>query len=176
MTAIAMIIAPEEFQDKEYSIPKQIFKDEGFSVATFSTRRGEVTGTNNATADADQSLEEMDPSLFQAVFLVGGNGARIFFDDKILHDHLRTFAGSGKVTAAICISPNTLANAGLLEGRQATCVPDEEIIENLASKGAKYTGLAVTIDLPIVTASGPAAAGECAREIVNILKDSEEKK
>ena len=88
---------------------------------------------------------------------------------------LQAFAARDKLVAAICVSPNTLANAGLLQGKQATVWEDEELIQNLKDKGANYTGLNVTIDGRIVTANGPHAAKEFGREIVELLKELKDK-
>jgi len=170
MPKILMIIAPENFRDEEYFEPKKIFEEEGFSVATASTKTGEIKGMLGGIAKADLMIEDARAEEYDAVLVVGGRGASVFFNDKKLHSLLQSFYKQGKLTTAICVSPTTLANAGLLEGKRATVWADEELIEKLRDRGAKYTGLAITIDGQIVTANGPKAAKEFGREIVNILK------
>lgn len=168
-----MIIAPEGFRDEEYLEPKEIFEQAGFSVATASTRTGEIKGSRGCSATAGISLDQASEEGFDAVVLVGGAGATVYFENSQVHSLLREFHKKGKVVAAICISPLTLANAGLLEGRKATVWEDDDIIAEIKGKGANYTGLAVTIDSRIVTASGPQAAKEFANEIVELLKEGE---
>ena len=171
MASILMIIAPENFRDEEYFEPKKVFEKAGFTVATASSVPGESKGSRGGTANAELSTHDIDPGKHAAVVLVGGNGAREYFEDEDVHEILRRFHDQGKPTAAICISPNTLANAGLLEGKRATAWNDEEIVSNIKEHGGKYTGLAVTVDGFIVTANGPEAASEFAREIVELIKE-----
>ena len=168
---ILMVIAPENFQDEEYFQPKEVFEDAGFSVTTASVRAGKIKGSRGGLATADLGIQMVDPVDYEAVVLVGGTGARVYFEDEKVHALLKQFVQEEKLTSAICISPNTLANAGLLEGKQATVWKDDEVIANLLSRGARYTGLNVTIDGKIVTANGPHAAKEFAHEIVELLKE-----
>jgi len=173
VTTILMIIAPENFRDEEYFEPKQLFEQAGFAVTTASTRAGKIKGSQGGVATADFGIQMIDPKDYEAVVLVGGSGAREFFENEKLHSLLQEFYEGGKLTTAICVSPNTLANAGLLEGKQATIWKEEELIANLQAKGGNYTGLAVTIDGNIVTANGPQAAKEFAQEIIELLKEDQ---
>jgi len=171
MAKILMIIAPENFRDEEYFEPKKVFEDEGFSVTTASKITGEIKGMLGKTAVSDLALQMVDPEEYDAAVLVGGIGAKEYFEDEYVHSLLRKFSeNSSKIVGAICISPNTLANAGLLEGRKATVWNDDELIANLKEKGANYTSLDITIDGNIITASGPKAAKEFGREMVNLIK------
>jgi protease I len=89
---------------------------------------------------------------------VGGAGARVFFDDHDAHRLARNQAGSGRVLAAICVGPSTLAHAGLLDGVRATAFPSQA--GDLREHGAVWTDEAVVTDGRIVTANGPEAAEE----------------
>mgnify|MGYP001582555008 CR=1 FL=1 len=174
MVSILMIIAPENFRDEEYFEPKKIFEENGFSVTTASSRTGKAFGMLGGTEKIKIRIDEVSPGEYDAVVLVGGGGASIFFEDKALHALLQSFYDKGKLVAAICVSPTTLANARLLEGKQATVWKDEKLIQNLKNKGAHYTALAVTVDGRIITASGPAAAKEFGAEIASFLKEKVE--
>ncbi len=165
-----MIIAPENFRDEEYFEPKKVFQDEGFEVVTASRRSGEVKGMLGKKAVAGMRLADARPEDFDAVVLVGGSGASAYFEDEYVHSLLRRFVEAGKVTGAICISPNTLANAGLLEGKNATVYGDDESIANLKEHGCNYTGLDITIDGNIITASGPKEAKEFGKELAGMVK------
>ena len=78
------------------------------------------------------------------------------------------FYNAGKITAAICIAPVILANAGLLNGKKATSFPSEE--NALEDKGAAFTGNPVEADGLIVTAEGPKAARDFGKKIAQLLK------
>lgn len=172
MVSVLMIIAPENFRDEEYFEPKKIFEESGFSVTTASSRTGKAFGMLGGTEKIKFRIDEISPQEYDAVVLVGGSGASVFFDDKVLHSLLQKFHDLGKLVCAICVSPTTLANAGLLEGKQATVWKDDKLIQNLKDKGAHYTGLAVTIDGKIITGSGPEAAKEFGKEIAGFLNEN----
>lgn len=63
-----------------------------------------------------------------------------------------------------------LENAGILQGKKATCFSSEA--GNLQSKGADYTGTAVAVDGKIVTVDGPGAAEEFGKQIIELLRNS----
>ncbi len=166
---ILMIIAPENFRDEEYLKPKKIFEANGFEVDTASTRTGKAVGMLGTEVEVNKIVYELSPDEYDAVVLVGGIGAQVFFEDEKIHEFLRTAYEEGKIVAAICISPVTLAKAGLLKGKRATVWPSEA--EVLKKYGAKYTGNAVEVDGNIVTANGPEAAEQFGETIVKLLTE-----
>jgi len=168
-----MIIAPD-FADDEYFEPKKLFEEEGFSITTASTRTQEIRGSGGGIAVSDLVIQMVDPREYDAVLLIGGKGAPVFFEDKKTHDLLRGFCDEGKLVAALSNSPVTLANAGLLKGKKATVSEDEKLVNNLKANEADYTSLAITIDSNVITAQGLHSARECSQEMVTILKNGEE--
>lgn len=124
-------------------------------------------GMFGGTVKPDTTLEDVDVSRFDALVFVGGSGAKIYFDDPTAHRLAREAYENGRVVAAICIAPSTLANAGLLGGKKATCFPSES--QNLREKGAVYTGKPVEQDGRIVTADGPGSAREFGRVIARVV-------
>lgn len=170
MTKILMIIAPEDFRDEEYFQPKEIFEAEGYKVVTASKRTGPIKGMLGGVATSDLALQMVDASEYDCVVLVGGTGAMQYFEDEFVHSLLKKFIELEKVLAAICVSPNILANAGLLTGRNATVFGDDELIANLKAKGVNYTSLDITVDGKIITANGPKVAREFGKNIVSVIK------
>lgn len=164
-----MVIAPEAFRDEEYQQPREEFRKAGFEVVTASTMEGEAVGMFGGTAIAEKTLDQVDAAEFDAVVFIGGSGASIYFEDPSAHKLARDAVDHGKLLAAICISPTTLANAGVLEGKKATVWKDEKLIDILKSKGATYTGADVERDGNIITGSGPDAASKFGQEIVKAL-------
>ena len=112
-------------------------------------------------------LSDVSAEDFDAVVFVGGSGASVYFDDPTAHALARAAADGRKVLAAICIAPSTLANAGLLAGKRATCWSSEAA--NLKAKGAHYTGSPVERDGLIITGQGPQAARQFASALVDAL-------
>lgn len=156
MPRALMVIAPDTFRDEEYARPKDVLSSQGADVVTASTRTGECTGKLGMTAVAELGLADCSAADYDATVFVGGAGSEIFFDDPDAHRLAREASEAGRVLAAICIAPSTLARAGLLAGRRATAFPTQRA--DLETYGAVWTGDPVTVDGLIITANGPEAA------------------
>jgi len=115
----------------------------------------------------DKNFYDVDTKDYDAVVFVGGTGSSAYFNNQKALDLAKQFYDSGKVTAAICIAPTILANAGVLSGKKATAFPSER--SNVNAVGT-YTGSSVEVDGKIVTGSGPEAAVEFGKKIVETLK------
>ena len=165
---ILMVIAPSNFRDEELFHPKKVLEKKGFEVKIASSKSGEIKGVMGGTAVPDFKLEEVRAEDFDAVVFIGGGGASVYFNDATAQNLAKDAFSLGKIVAAICIAPSTLANAGLLEGKNATSYSSEQ--GNLEAKGAVYSGANVTIDGKIITANGPAAAKEFGEKIAEALR------
>jgi protease I len=169
MVRIAMIIAPSDFRDEEYEVPKQTFESEDIEVNTFTKGVYEARGALGSVVHVDGMLEpSFSPEVFDAVVFVGGAGARVYFNDTQVLDIVRNAFNQGKIVAAICIAPSILANAGVLQGKKATSYTSEQ--SNLEERGAIVVQKDVVVDGLIVTANGPSAAGVFAKEIIALCK------
>jgi protease I len=164
---VLLIIAPSNFRDEELFDTKAELEKAGAATVIASRQTGTITGMLGGKANATLSLSSVKASDFDAVVFIGGSGASAYFNDSTAQKIAKDAAAQGKVLAAICIAPSILANAGLLQGKNATAFSSES--GNLQSKGANYTGSAVTVDGKIITANGPAAAKQFGKEIVKAL-------
>ncbi len=164
---VLLIIAPSNFRDEELFDTKAELEKAGATTIIASRQTGTITGMLGGTAKATLSLSAVKASDFDAVVFIGGGGASAYFNDSTAQKIAKDAAAQGKVLAAICIAPSILANAGLLQGKNATAFSSES--GNLEANGANYTGQAVTVDGKIITANGPAAAKQFGKEIVKAL-------
>jgi protease I len=164
---VIIIVAPTQFRDPEYFIPKQILEDAGAYVATASTQIGQISGIEGRIANVDMLVSDVAPLSYDACLFVGGAGASIYFDDPVAQNIPLLMDGQGKLITAICIAPTTLARAGLLKGKRATSFPSAK--QDLIMGGAKFTGADVEQDGNIITANGPAAAKAFGEAIVRAL-------
>jgi protease I len=169
MKTVLMVIAPEEFQDKEYEIPYKVLEENGIEVITASKNAGICHSSLGKDIEADLGIDEVGVGEFDAIVLVGGSGARVYLEDEILHDIIRGFEEEDKIVAAICIAPAILAKSGVLEGKNATVFPKHA--HYLEENGANYTKKNVEIDGNIITANGPQAAKEFGEAISNKLRE-----
>lgn len=169
MKTVLMVIAPKDFQDKEYKIPKKVLEENGIEVITTSKEAGMCVGSLGDEVEADLGIDDVGVSEFEAIILVGGSGAKVYLEDEVLHDIIRGFFKENKIVAGICIAPAILAKSGVLEDKKATVYPKHShyLIENKA----QYTGKNVEIDGNIITANGPDAANEFGEAMVARLEE-----
>ena len=166
-----MVVAPKDFRDEEFMIPKQVFESSGFEVTVASKGVKRAIGMFGATAEVDKDIVEVDAADYDVIVFVGGSGSSIYYEDKITLELAKFFYESSKISAAICIAPGILAKAGILNGKKATIWDsgDRNFIKILEENGAEYTGENVEQDGKIVTANGPQAAKEFAEKILEIM-------
>jgi len=175
MAKILMVIAPENFRDEEFLVPKEYLEQKGHAVAVASSRKGECRGMLGARAKADYGLEEVRAQDYDVVIFVGGSGTPLIRRENAAIVLAKNAAAQGKIVAAICWAPTILAKAGLLKGKKATLWvgPDSEFgmtsADYLKSQGANVVKQPVVVDGKIVTAEGPHAARKFAEEIEKLL-------
>jgi len=153
---VLMVIAHTNFRDEEYAEPRAVLEEQGAAVTVASSAPGPCTGMLGARAQPDLLLEHAKAADYDAVLFIGGSGASEYWDDPRAHALAREAAALDRVVGAICIAPVTLAKAGLLRGRRATCYPSEA--GQLQAHGARHTGAGVERDGNLVTADGPRSA------------------
>ena len=165
---ILIVIAPEGFQEKEYSDTRNALENAGVLVLVASLKKGEAIGARGKKAKVDFSAGEIRPEDYDGVAFIGGQGMVGLANEPEFINLAKKFYEADKIMAAICIAPVILANAGILKNKKATvCGGAEEEIEK---GGGIYTGRSVEIDGRIITANGPASASEFGEAIVKMLK------
>jgi protease I len=164
---VVMIIAHQGFRDEELQEPRKLLEEQGAKVAVASSSMEPAEGMLGARVLPDVLVEDVRVTDFDAVVFVGGKGATEYWNDRQAHRIAREALQNGKVVAAICLAPVTLANAGVLKGKKATVWESES--SKLQAQGAHYTGAAVEIDGPIITGNGPEAAKEFGEAIAAAL-------
>ena len=155
---------------------------EGLTVVDIARRAGieitmisitgnkEVTSSHKVTFLADACKDNVDYTALDGIVLPGGMpGTLNLGADDTVNRVICEFAAEGKLVAAICAAPSVLGQAGLLEGRHATCHPGFE--EKLT--GADTTEEEVCCDGNIITSRGMGTAIPFALEIVRYFADDE---
>lgn len=165
---ILMIIAPKDFQDQEFSKPKQMLEAEGAKIVVASSTLKTATGIHGMKVKPDLTLKEAKATDYDAVIFVGGSGATIYADDPQALSLAIEAQKHGKIVGAICVAPVILAKAGVLEGKKATVSVFGK--NDLMKAKATYTGKNVEVDGKIVTGKGPAAAEEFGKAILEALQ------
>ena len=143
----------------------------GIEIDTISiTGADEVTSSHKVTFKTDTTKEEADFSQYDGIVLPGGMpGTTNLGADETVNKVIKEFAAQGKLVAAICAAPSVLGQAGLLEGKKATCFPGFE--DKLT--GAEFTEDKVAVAGNIITSRGMGTTIPFALEIVKYLIDEE---
>jgi len=170
--SILIILAPENFRDEEFFEPKRVLEKEGFEITIASKGVKTAKGKLGSEVEINKDLSAVNVNEYGAVVFIGGGGASVYFEDADALNIAQEAYENGKIIAAICIAPSILANAGILEGKKATCFSSEAT--NLEDQDAKYTGNDVEVDGKIITANGPKSAQKFGEEIANQMKEVKE--
>ncbi len=170
MAKVLMIIAQKGFRDEELLVPKEILEAE-HTVKVASITRAEATGSMGAKVMPDMAVYEVNPDFFDAVVVVGGPGSPELARRREVVDLVEKAYGLGKIVAAICLGPMTLASAGILAGKNATVFGSRIGIQALENGGSSYKDKHVVIDGNIITADGPQSAGEFGETILKKLME-----
>lgn len=166
---ILLVVAPKDYRDEELSEPRAVFEGFGAVVTVASKGVAEALGSLGGKVTVDKDITVVSAGDFDAIVFVGGPGATVYFDDPAVQKIARDAVQQNEVVGAICIAPSILANAGVLEGKQATAFSSE--VPNLKAKGASYVVEDVVRDGKIVTASGPSTARAFGEKIAAVLDE-----
>jgi|SRR3989344_6839396 len=174
MAEVILVIAQKNFQPVELMDTKKAIQSKGFSTVIASKTIAQAIATDGTRIMPDISLKEAIESLdlYKAVVFIGGGGSEQYFNDMEALELAKKSYEKEKITAAICIAPVILANAGILERKKATVWDNEqeEFSAILQEKGADCTGNDVESDGIIITANGPQAATEFGNKIAELLR------
>lgn len=165
---ILMVIAFENFRDEELKVPKEILEKNGIVVDVASVKKGIARGMLGTKIDVNITLQEIKENDYDGIIFVGGIGSQSLFTNTSAIKLAQNFYKNKKIVGAICLAPGILANAGILNGKKATCFYSASDI--LKKNGAIYTGNPVEIDGNIITGNGPEAAEKFGKEILSLIK------
>jgi protease I len=167
---VVLVIAHSGYREEELDEPRRALQKAGANVRVASSSLGAAQGMANGTCEPDLLYSAIQVKGLDALVFVGGTGASEYFPDRTAHRLAKEAAQQEKVVGAICFASSTLANAGVLEGLEATGFPSREA--HLRSKGVVYTGDPVTTTGKIVTGRGPDDAKAFADALVAALSEA----
>ncbi|RAP32136.1 DJ-1 family protein [Candidatus Marinamargulisbacteria bacterium SCGC AG-439-L15] len=166
----ALIILANGFEDIEALTIIDILRRAGIQVTTAGLGGVQIDSAHNVTIHADQVLETMDETTFDAIVLPGGEPGTTNMDNSSqLKSLLKQYAEEGKLVAAICAAPHILDSVGLLNGKKATSYPAYK--DKMLN--CNYSEDSVVIDSNIITSRGPGTAMAFSYAIVDHLKSPE---
>jgi len=163
----ALIIGSQDFRDEELFETKRVLDAAQVQTVIASTKIGTIRGTLGNVAEASIPVNRLQVDDYDAIIFIGGPGAVEYVRSPATTNIIRETVRKGKVLAAIGVAPSILANANVLAGIRATSFLSEQDV--LVQAGAIYTGFPVERERMIITATGPPAALQFGRAIVEAL-------
>ncbi|OPL18326.1 MAG: general stress protein [Candidatus Aegiribacteria sp. MLS_C] len=154
MAKVAVIV-DEMFEDSEYTVPVEAFRQAGHEVVNVGLERGrEVKGKKDSTAVViDSSVDDVRAEDFDALLIPGG-----YSPDKLrAHEgpvkFAREFMEKDKPVFMICHGGQLLVTADVLKGRRVTGW--RSIKQDLRNAGASYEDSEVVEDGNLVSSRQP---------------------
>jgi len=146
----------------------------GLEVVSAGLEPGPVKASRGVVLQPDVLLDAVLDQPFDMVALPGGlPGADHLDRDPRIHALLARVAADRGFTAAICAAPKVLANAGLLEGRQATGYPG--LLDGMTLNEVRVDSSAVVRDGRVITSRGPGTAMDFALTLIEALAGREKR-
>ena len=161
------IFLADGFEEIEALCPWNLLLRAGIPVKTVSINETTlVTGTHGLCLHADITLDKMEDDILGIMLPGGLPGADNLNASVKVQEYIAKADAEGKLITAICAAPYVLGEAGVLQGKRATCFPGFE--DRL--KGAIHLTDKVVTDGNVITAKGMGAAFEFGIEIIKYLK------
>ena len=170
----------EGVEEMEAVIVVDMLRRAQWHVLTVGLKPGAITASRCIRIVPDEVWDKIDPVNFDILVIPGGaRGVEMLRQDRRVVEAVRAHSARGKLTAAVCAGPLVLQDAGVLEGRRATCHPgvvadftvarrvDEPVVVDghvVTSQGAGTTfAFALTL---VALVAGEARARELAQAVV----------
>ncbi len=173
MSKKVLVYLATGFEEAEAIIPVDMFRRAGYEVVLASIQeQKEVVSSHNVKITADKLADEVSLEDFDAVFLPGGMPGSINLSQSwLVNSKIIDMASKGRIVSAICAAPSVvLANAGLLDGKRATCYPGCEKY----SKKEDFSSSGVEVDGNIITGKSAGYAFDIALAVIKSLSGADE--
>lgn len=156
------------FEDAEFRVPYERFRQAGHNVIIVSAKAGELLegGRGKVEVHSGLSIEEVQPEEFDALFIPGGYSPDKLRADERFVRFVRGFAS--KPIFAICHGPQLLITAGMVNGRTMTAWKTVQV--DLKNSGADVVDRDVVVDGNLVTSRQPSDLDAFAREALQLLE------
>lgn len=166
MRHVLFLLPTKDFRDADYTEPSAALQSEGHPV-TVAAGEWRCEGSLGTVVTPHILYRNVNQHDFDALYIVGGVGAKEFSLEITVIDLVKSFAHEGKIIAATDQGVLILAAADLLAGRfVATLAGDQDFV---IGKGGRLSRKNLVVDGNIVTAVGHEAAGKIGQTLTNLL-------
>lgn len=148
------VLLDDMYEDQEFWYPYFRLKEEEASVFSVAHENGlEFKSKWGYPAKSEMSMKDALKENWDAVIVPGG-----YAPDKIrrypeMLSIVREAFNKGAIVASICHGPWVLVSAGILKGKNVTCVM--AIKDDVENAGGKYFDREVVVDNNLITSRRP---------------------
>jgi protease I len=161
------LLVEDLYNEMEFWYPYYRMKEAGAAVTVVGNGAKEYHSKINFPAPGGISAETLKSSDFDAVIVPGGYAPDRMRRSQAMLKLVRDCFTEGKIVAAICHAGWVLVSAGILKGKNATCV--SAIKDDVINAGAKYVDQEVVRDGNLITSRTPDDLPAFCREIIRVM-------
>ena len=166
--SVLIFLPKKDFNEEEFTAVRNRLLKADKQIFITSDDHSVCTGSKGMKVKSDTSFYNVNVNNFEALILIGGAGSRAYWKNEYLHKIIKKFFDVNKIISAICTSPVTLAKAGILQNRKATCYSEDKM--ELINSGIDYLDRNVVVDGNIVTANDARSALQFAEAVLHLTK------
>ena len=173
------VLATDGFEQSELEKPKANLEKAGIETVVVSLESGEIKGWDQDdwgnSVKVDKVIDDVsDCSDFDGLLIPGGqiNPDLLRVNDRAVAI-VREFNDAGKPIAAICHAPWMLIEAGIVEGKTATCY--KSIRTDLKNAGANVVDQEVAQDGNLITSRNPDDIPAFSKVLIEMLGETADK-
>jgi len=164
------VLVENQYQELELWYPVLRFREAGADVRVVGPSTEEVYASKlGYPARADLTVEQLDLDSVDAIVVPGGFSPEYLRRNPAIVAKIREANEKGLLIAAICHAGWLLASAGIVAGRNATCVAT--IRDDVINAGANYRDEPVVVDGNLITSRLPNDLPQFCAAIATALAD-----
>lgn len=162
-----LFFAAPQYEDLELWYPKIRLEEEGAETVVAGLGERTYQGKNGYPVAVDANVDDLYAEEFDGLVIPGGYAPDVMRRSEKLLAITRAIAESGKPVAFICHAAWVPISAGLLKGRQATCV--RAIKDDVVNAGAVYVDEPVVVDGNLISSRTRADLPHFCRALIAAL-------
>ena len=166
--SLLIFLPKKDFNEEEFTIVKNRLLKADKKVFITSDDHFICSGSKGMKVKSDTRFFNVNVNNFSGLILIGGSGSRNYWKNESLHKIIRKFFDNKKIVAAICSSPVTLAKAGILQNKKATCFSEDKM--ELINAGIDYQEKNIVVDGNVITADNSHSALQFTEAILHLTK------
>ncbi len=163
-----LIFAGPMYEDLELWYPKLRLQEEGWTCIVAGLGEKTYQGKKGYPVTPDTTVDEVDPSSFDALVIPGGYAPDILRRSKRVLAITREIFEAGKPVAFICHAGWVPISAGIVKGKRGTSV--EAIKDDLVNAGMHWEDAPVVVDGNLITSRTPADLPLFARALIQAVR------